>query len=99
MEPKNFIRNPEDFVCEHCGVTVVGNGYTNHCPECLYSKHVDNIPGDRANSCGGLMPPLRVEPDSTGYIITHRCLICRAIKRNKAAAEDNRDRLIALINA
>lgn len=99
MEPKNFIRNPEDFICEHCDASVAGNGYTNHCPACLYSKHVDNIPGDRANPCCGLMPPLRVEPDAEGYTITHQCQICRAIKRNKAAANDNRDRLISLINA
>ncbi|MFA5023297.1 MAG: RNHCP domain-containing protein, partial [Candidatus Paceibacterota bacterium] len=32
---QNFKRQIEDFVCEHCGEKVVGNGYTNHCPRCL----------------------------------------------------------------
>ena len=49
-----FIRKTEDFICEHCGREVRGNGYTNHCPYCLWSKHVDINPGDRAAGCGGL---------------------------------------------
>ena len=56
-----FIRKTEDFVCENCGQEVKGNGYTNHCPRCLYSKHVDINPGDRASDCGGLMKPVAVE--------------------------------------
>ncbi|HYC79501.1 MAG TPA: RNHCP domain-containing protein, partial [Candidatus Binatia bacterium] len=55
---KLFQRTPENFVCENCGTKVSGNGYTNHCPNCLYSKHVDNNPGDRLNKCHGLMEPI-----------------------------------------
>ena len=44
----SFTRKVEDFTCEHCGREVHGNGYTNHCPHCLHSKHVDVNPGDRA---------------------------------------------------
>lgn len=40
-KPKNFTRVIEDFICENCGTEVKGNGYTNHCPKCLWSKHVD----------------------------------------------------------
>jgi DNA-directed RNA polymerase subunit RPC12/RpoP len=43
-----FRKNKEDFVCENCSREVVGDGFTNHCPKCLYSKHVDVFPGDRA---------------------------------------------------
>ncbi|MFA6992594.1 MAG: RNHCP domain-containing protein, partial [Candidatus Gracilibacteria bacterium] len=39
--PKRFSRTIEDFVCEKCGAKVKGDGYTNHCPKCLWSKHVD----------------------------------------------------------
>lgn len=35
----------------------------------------------------------------SSYIITHRCLACGKIIPNKAAKDDNVDRLIALINA
>ncbi|MEA1909889.1 MAG: RNHCP domain-containing protein, partial [Patescibacteria group bacterium] len=61
MEKKNFIKTTEDFTCEHCGYNVKGTGYTNHCPKCLYSKHVDDVPGDRKNKCNGLMAPIGVE--------------------------------------
>lgn len=93
---KNFIQNPEDFTCENCGEVVVGSGYTNHCPQCLYSKHVDNIPGDRANTCGGLMAPARVEYQAGEYAIVHKCLKCGATKRNKTAENDNFDELVRI---
>jgi Zn finger protein HypA/HybF involved in hydrogenase expression len=48
-----FKRTIEDFTCEHCGEQVTGNGFTNHCPQCLWSKHVDIDPGDRLALCGG----------------------------------------------
>jgi hypothetical protein len=44
-QPKRFQKTVEDFVCEHCGHPVAGNGYTNHCSQCLWSKHVDDNSG------------------------------------------------------
>lgn len=90
MERRNFIRKIENFTCEHCGTEVSGSGYTNHCPECLWSKHVDNIPGDRANDCGGLMRPTEIEVVGSNYNIVHQCEDCGAVKRNKVADNDNR---------
>ena len=84
----DFIKKIEDFTCLNCGQEVVGTGYTNHCPICLFSRHVDINPGDRAADCGGLMEPNKIELISGQYIITHQCLTCRAQKRNKAAEED-----------
>ena len=78
---------------------MIGDGYTNHCPSCLWSLHVDNIPGDRANPCQGLMCPIRVDLTGDDYVITHQCQNCKITKRNKAATADSRDQLIALINA
>ncbi|MFA6993612.1 MAG: RNHCP domain-containing protein [Patescibacteria group bacterium] len=86
---KKFTRCPEDFVCRNCGQAVVGNGYTNHCPACLYSQHVDNQPGDRQNHCRGLMAPIAVAPKGDSYIITHQCQKCGAVKNNKSAAGDS----------
>ena len=71
-----FQRTKENFICEHCGADVVGNGYTNHCPKCLWSKHVDVNPGDRAARCGSMMEPLRVETKGRAYRIVHRCTKC-----------------------
>jgi len=96
MDRKNFIRKTEDFTCEHCGAEVKGSGYTNHCPECLWSKHVDNLPGDRANQCCGLMEPVGLEVVSGGQDIVHRCTRCGVVKKNKRADQDNSEAIIAL---
>jgi rubrerythrin len=85
----NFKRTIEDFTCEHCGSHTKGNGYTNHCPNCLWSKHVDNNPGDRQSDCQGMMEPIKIDYESGEYIITHRCQKCGYEKRNKTDPNDN----------
>jgi DNA-directed RNA polymerase subunit RPC12/RpoP len=92
----SFKRTTENFVCEHCGTKVHGTGYTNHCPHCLWSKHVDMHPGDRANECGGMMEPHALIGNTPHYTIVHRCLSCGAEKRNKVQPEDSQEALIAL---
>ena len=89
-----FIKQTEDFKCEHCQALVLGNGFTNHCPECLWSKHVDFYPGDRAHHCEGLMAPLRLEPDKGKTVLIHRCLTCKEEKRNKTGPNDQLDVLL-----
>ena len=64
---KQFNRKKENFVCENCGEKVEGNGYTNHCPNCLWSKHVDINPGDRQEECKGLMVPVDLEKQGQDY--------------------------------
>jgi predicted RNA-binding Zn-ribbon protein involved in translation (DUF1610 family) len=97
---KNFQKNKEDFVCEHCGIEVKGNGYTNHCPNCLWSKHVDIIPGDRQAllTCGAMMKPIEIE-GSTGkdYSVVHQCIKCGHKKKNKLAKTDNEDAVFKII--
>lgn len=91
---KKFTRRVEDFVCGHCGREVTGNGYTNHCPQCLYSKHVDHFPGDRLVMCGGLMVPTALEPFEDTYKIVHRCERCGLEKKNRVVAGDNFESLL-----
>ncbi len=89
MEKKIFTKNDSGFTCLNCGFEVLPLGYSsrNHCPKCLCSLHVDINPGDRENTCGGIMDPIFAEPDpKRGYVITHKCRKCGAITRNKAAA-------------
>lgn len=93
---KKFVRNIEDFNCVHCGAVVHGNGYTNHCPNCLWSKHVDNNPGDRLSECHGMMKPVSAMPDGTGYIIVHKCEKCGKIIRQKTSDNDNIDEIIKI---
>lgn len=95
----NFTEIDEEFTCENCGRKVKKLGYScrNHCPYCLYSKHVDNMPGDRQEECHGKLKPVGVELDSKkGYVIIFKCEKCGKIRKNKAAKDDNMDRIIKL---
>ncbi|HUO55961.1 MAG TPA: RNHCP domain-containing protein [Candidatus Paceibacterota bacterium] len=96
MTAKKFRRTIEDFVCEHCGAFVKGDGYTNHCPRCLWSKHVDVNPGDRASNCKGMMEPVAVEGASPHYRILHRCTKCGCDKRNDMDVGDSTEALLEL---
>ena len=81
---KNFLGQGNDaFTCLVCGCEVVplANGsFRSHCPRCLWSLHVDCVPGDRANPCGGLMAPVGLEGSpATGWRIVHECTRCGAV--------------------
>ena len=89
MEMKLFQKKIENFTCEHCGSEVVGNGYTNHCPKCLWSKHVDVNPGDRAATCGGMMKPIEIENNKGEWAIVHECIVCGYKKRNTMSPHDD----------
>jgi len=91
-----FRRTVEDFKCEHCGYEVKGNGYTDHCPKCLWSKHVDINPGDRASECKGMMKPLYADYNHGEYKLHYKCERCGEEKAVTAALDDNKDLLIAL---
>ena len=92
---QSFQRRVEDFTCGNCGVFVPGSGYTNHCPRCMWSKHVDIHPGDRACSCHGMMMPIGVmmggEP-----VLVHECVVCKFRKKNKVTTEDSPEMITVL---
>jgi predicted Zn-ribbon and HTH transcriptional regulator len=96
---KKFQRNIEDFVCSECGFSVAGNGYTNHCPKCLWSRHVDINPGDRLAVCQGAMEPVSIELKGEEYVITHQCVKCGFVRKNKTTKGDNFDAILALSSA
>lgn len=88
-----FKKVKEDFDCGHCGASVIGGGYTNHCPKCLWSKHVDVNPGDRAEECGGLMKPEKVEMEKGEFVIVHKCEKCGKVKRCRTSRDDDISKL------
>lgn len=94
---KKFQRKIENFICKNCGAKVIGDGYTNHCPLCLWSKHVDINPGDRASNCQGLMEPIALENKNGEQVIVHRCIKCGFQKRNKVAKNDSFNDLLNII--
>ncbi len=71
-----FKRKIEDFICENCGEKNIGTGYTNHCKKCLWSKHVDINPGDRAEKCCGMMKPSEVDFKGGEHSVVHKCEKC-----------------------
>ncbi len=93
---KKFIKKIEDFTCEVCGTKVQGSGYTDHCPSCLWSKHVDISPGDRQERCQGLMEPIGVLQEKGQYRIVYRCQQCGIQKVNNAQAKDNFEQILKL---
>ena len=93
---KKFTKTKENFICAHCGASVLGNGYTNHCPKCLWSKHVDNNPGDRQSDCDGMMKPIAITVKGRDYIITHKCQKCGKVINQKASENDDINTIIAI---
>lgn len=88
MESKRFTKNDSGFICQNCGKEVLplGTSSRNHCPFCLCSIHIDIMPGDRKNTCLGILDPVKVEINpKKGYVIVHKCRKCGEIRRNRAA--------------
>jgi len=89
-----FIARQEQFVCEHCGKPVEPleqGSYRNHCPHCLWSKHVDRDgPGDRASICQAPMEPVQLDYDGKkGWLVVHVCTKCGKRIPNKTAPDDD----------
>ncbi len=72
----------------------------NHCPFCLYSRHLDlQQGGDRRSACQALMKPIALsfKPSRNKYArerdgelqLVHRCVRCRKVTLNRIAADDN----------
>lgn len=90
------------FRCAHChqmiGAPPSGGRQRNHCPLCLYSRHVDaKTPGDRASECNSLMAPIGAFTRPKGeHVIVHRCLGCEFERYCRIAADDDFDLVLAL---
>ena len=90
----------ENFICENCGKEVNYLGYTarDHCPYCLYSKHVDILPGDRKNECMGLLVPIGIEKYKDTFKILYKCEKCNKNHKNIMASDDDMNKIIELSN-
>ena len=93
---KRFNELDEGFICEHCNQEVKPLGYTSrdHCPYCLYSKHVDINPGDRQNLCKGILQPIEIEKFKDTYKIIYKCQKCNKIHKNIVAKDDDINEII-----
>lgn len=102
------------FICLNCGKFVstgksIGTAHRNHCPYCLWSRHVDEFAeGDRKASCQAGMEPIgltfkktkpdKYRPEEKGELmIVHRCQNCQKISINRIAADDEPKALLGLL--
>ena len=90
LQKSRFQKNKEDFV---------GNGFTNHCPKCLWSKHVDKNPGDRAEKCGGAMKPIGIEGTQVQYSLLYECQVCGFRNKNKVSPNDDFEEVLKIARA
>ena len=87
-------RSPDTFRCRNCRLdvptTAPGTQHRNHCPTCLWSRHVDDVPGDRAADCAGSMEPIAITVRGDGeWALVHRCGGCATVRLNRIAGDDN----------
>ncbi len=88
------MKPPSSFRCVHCRLDVPavapGTAHRNHCPNCLWSRHVDDVPGDRASDCHASMEPIAITVRGDGeWILIHRCAGCGVLHANRTAGDDN----------
>ena len=103
-----------DFTCKQCGRFVSANPVIsgvvnrNHCPYCLYSRHLDLFEaGDRLCACKALMAPvgITVKHSRDKYthavngelMLAHRCKDCNTFSINRIAADDDPFRILAVL--
>jgi hypothetical protein len=94
-------RSPDTFRCRNCHLDVSlhapGTRHRNHCPSCLWSRHLDEAAGDRAAGCAGSMEPIAVAVRADGeWSLVHRCASCAAVRLNRIAGDDNPHSLLQL---
>ena len=92
----------QSFTCGHCqrfvGPLPSGGHHRNHCPYCLYSRHVDAVKsGDRLSGCGGMMAPIGAFQRPNGeHVIVHHCERCGFERFNRVQADDDFDLVLSL---
>jgi hypothetical protein len=101
-----------DFRCSHCGnyvsalQVVCGVHNRNHCPYCLWSRHLDlYTAGDRLSACKAPMRPLgltlklgrnKYAPGGGEMMLVHACVDCGHLSINRIAADDDAQALLEI---
>lgn len=95
---KNFKKLDEQFICQNCKKQVNKLNYTSrdHCNYCLHSIHIDIKPGDRLNTCLGLLKPIDIEKYKDSLKIIYKCQKCQEIHKNIIAIDDDYEQIIKL---
>ncbi len=100
MDKKIFTKNDDSFICDICGKKVSKLVYSSrdHCPFCLCSKHVDINPGDRLETCHGVLKPISIEKGKKDTIkIIYKCQKCGTIRKNIMADDDDFEKILQVM--
>jgi len=106
-------KEKEDFQCSHCARLVlfsefIGTEHRNHCPFCLWSKHLDlEKAGDRKSKCQADMEPIGLtfkkegvdrsgKPKRGELMLIHQCSQCGKISINRIAGDDEAKAILNL---
>jgi hypothetical protein len=100
---RNYAEN--GFTCSHCHrfvsteARLSGVQNRNHCPYCLWSRHLDLFrAGDRLSACKASMQPIgltikvtrkKYGPGHGELMLIHLCAECSALSINRIAADDD----------
>lgn len=102
-----------DFRCMHCHNRVSaapmfsGVNHRNHCPYCLWSRHLDLFAaGDRLSACKGQMGPIgltmkrsrnKYRLEARGELmLIHQCIECEGLSINRIAADDDPESILTV---
>ena len=105
-----------DFTCGHCGGFVSamhelsGVNNRNHCPYCLWSRHLDLYSaGDRLSACKAGMQPvgLTMKRGWNKYassprgelMLVHECVECGSVSINRIAGDDDPEAILQVFRA
>ena len=110
----NYPQSFGDFRCAHCQHIVSsahllsGVNNRNHCPYCLWSRHLDlYTAGDRLSACKAPMQPLVLTTKRSrnkygcGHgelMLVHLCTGCGNISINRIAADDDAGTLLEIFD-
>lgn len=106
MKNSHHLSNNNGFQCAHCHYFVssdpmiAGVKNRNHCPYCLWSRHVDLFEaGDRLAVCKARMQPIGLTLKRTRkkyglaqygeLMLIHQCEDCGKVSVNRIAADDD----------
>ncbi|GAB4285462.1 MAG: hypothetical protein Kow0081_3300 [Candidatus Dojkabacteria bacterium] len=95
---KKFSKKNEKFICETCGYAVPKHPKSSrdHCPNCLFGKHVDINPGDRASNCKGILAPIGLDIKGKKQQIVYKCKKCNRVVKCITAPDDSFEELVKL---
>jgi hypothetical protein len=105
------VQTEAGFTCANCHAAISsdparsGVRNRNHCPHCLWSRHVDlEKAGDRLAGCNSRMRPVgltvkstrkKYGPERGELMLVHACTGCGKLSINRIAADDDPQALLS----